>query len=75
MARPGRAEKYVTGARTWRARAATKGSSALSTTWPSVRVMRVMTALTSTSSGSVWMPCRSRWSELTLVRTLASFDS
>ena len=30
---------------------------------------------TSASSGSVWMPCRSMWSDETLVITQASFDS
>ena len=42
---------------------------------PSARVIRQIVDLTSASSGRVWMPCRSRWSEETLVSTLASFDS
>ncbi len=62
-------------ARTRRATAATSGSSALSTTQPSGRVIRQIVDLTSASSGSVWIPWRSRWSDETLVRTLASFDS
>ena len=61
--------------RTRRATAATSGSSALRTTQPSGLVIRQIVALTSASSGRVWMPCRSRWSDETLVRTLASFDS
>ena len=48
---------------------------ALSTTQPSGFVIRQTVDLTSASSGSVWMPWRSRWSDETLVRTLASFDS
>ena len=42
---------------------------------PSGFVIRAIVALTSASSGSVWMPWRSRWSDETLVSTLASFDS
>ncbi len=61
--------------RTRRATPATSGSSALSTVAPSGRVMRQTVALTSASWGSVWMPCRSRWSEERLVNTLASLDS
>ena len=68
-------EKNATWARTRRAIAATSGSSALSTTQPPGFVIRAITALTSASSGSVWMPWRSRWSALMLVSTLASLDS
>ncbi len=67
---PSRSEKYATCARTRRATAATSGSSALRTTQPSGLVIRQIVDLTSASSGSVWMPCRSRWSDETLVRTL-----
>jgi len=67
--------KNATLARTRRATAATYGSSPLSTTQPSGRVMRQIVDLTSASSGRVWMPWRSRWSEDTFVSTLASFDS
>ena len=55
--------------------AATYRSSPLRTTQPSGFVIRQIVAFTSASSGSVWMPWRSRWSDETLVRTLASFDS
>ena len=42
---------------------------------PSGCVTRQTVALTSASSGSVWIPWRSRWSDDTFVNTLASFDS
>ena len=57
------------------ATAATCGSSALSTTQPSGFVIRQIVALTAASSPSVWIPWRSRWSELTFVSTLASLLS
>ena len=72
---PGSSEKYATGAWTRRATAATRGSSALRTTSPSGPVTRQTVALTSASSGRVWMPWRSRWSDETFVKTLASLDS
>ena len=56
----GWSEKYATFARTRRATAATYGSSPLSTTQPSGFVIRQIVDLTSASSGSVWMPWRSR---------------
>ena len=68
-------ENIATLARTRRAIAATSGSSALSTAQPPGFVARATVDLTSASSGRVWIPWRSRWSEVTFVITLASFDS
>jgi hypothetical protein len=48
------------------------GSSPLSTTQPSGRTTRVMTALTSASWSTVSTPCSPRWSALTLVTTETS---
>ncbi len=73
--RSGSSENQATRARTRRATAATYGSSALSTTQPSGFVTRQIVAFTSASSARVWIPWRSRWSDETLVNTLASFDS
>ena len=60
-------------ARVIRRMAQTRGSSAFRTAHPSRRVIRTTVPLTSASSSSVSMPCRPRWSALTLVTTLTSF--
>ncbi len=52
--------------------ACTRGSSALSTAQPSLRVIRATTALTSASWSTVSMPCSPRWSAVTLVTTETS---
>ena len=52
--------------------AKTRGSSALSTAQPPLRVMCGTTALTSASWSSVSMPWSPRWSALTLVTTETS---
>ena len=52
--------------------AKTRGSSALSTAHPSLRVIRGTTDLTSASWSTVSMPCRPRWSAETLVTTETS---
>ena len=70
---PLEAEKPYDVARVERRISQTRGSSALSTAQPSRFVMRTTVPLTSASSSSVSMPCRPRWSALTLVTTLTSF--
>ena len=50
----------------------TRGSSALSTAQPDFLVIRGTTPLTSASWSTVSMPCRPRWSAVTLVTTETS---
>ena len=52
--------------------AKTRGSSALSTAQPDFLVIRGTTPLTSASWSTVSMPCRPRWSAVTLVTTETS---